>query len=68
MIPFWYDYCEFSDHDVYDCPYHDYVDARCASLGKKIHELTDKMIETIKEILLNILIGRIIICMSLTLV
>jgi len=43
------DYCKSSYHNVHDCPYHDYVDATCVSLGKIINKLTDKMIETMKE-------------------
>ena len=34
--PILFDYCGSSDHDVYNCPYHDYVDATCASLTKTI--------------------------------
>ena len=49
VIPFWCGYCASSNHDVHNCPYHDYVDATCASLGKKINEFTDKMEETMKE-------------------
>jgi len=42
-------YCEFFYHDACNYPFHDYVDATCARLGKMINELTDKMIETMKE-------------------
>jgi len=43
------DYCESSDHDVHTCPYRAYVDATSASAKKMINELTDKMVETVKE-------------------
>ena len=49
MISFWCNYCESSKHDVHNCPCRICVDATCASLGKIIHELTNKMIETTKE-------------------
>jgi len=42
------DYCESSDHDVLTCPFRAYIDATCASVEKKINELTDKMIENMK--------------------
>ena len=48
MSPVLCDYCESSNHDILTCPYHAYVDATCASVEKKINELTDKMIENIK--------------------
>jgi len=47
------DYCESSDHDVHACPYHAYVDATCASVEKKINELTGKMIEIMEERILE---------------
>ena len=43
------DYCKSSDHNVHNCPYYDYVDARCVSLEKTINKLTDTMIEAMKE-------------------
>jgi len=43
------EYCESSDHDAHACPYLDYVDAICARIEKKINEMTDKMIENMKE-------------------
>jgi len=43
------DYCESSDHDVRNYPYHDYVNATCVSIEKTIHGLTQKMVETMKE-------------------
>ena len=49
VIPSWCNYCESFDHDVHNCSYHDYVDVTCASLLRAIYELTDKMIETMKE-------------------
>ena len=42
------DYCESPDHDAYTCPYRDYIDATCASFEKKINDMTDQMIETMK--------------------
>ena len=49
MTPFWCNYYESSDYDVHNCIFRDYVDATCASLGKTTHELTNKMVETVKE-------------------
>ena len=43
------DYYESFDHDVYIRPYRDFIDATCASLGKTINEMIDKMVETMKE-------------------
>jgi len=43
------DYCESSNHDACNSPYHAYVDAKCASIGKTINELTEGMLETMKE-------------------
>ena len=43
------DYCKSSDHDAYNCPYHDYVDTTCANVEKTLNKLTDKMVGTIKE-------------------
>jgi len=43
--------CEYYDsyaHDTCNCPYYAYDDATCASVEKKINELTDKMIENMK--------------------
>ena len=42
------DYVESSDHDVHNCPYHDYVDAICANVEKKLTEMTNKIVETMK--------------------
>jgi len=41
--------CESSNRDACTCPYQDYVDATCASAKKKINELIDKTVETMKE-------------------
>jgi len=46
--PVWYDYCESSAHDASFCPCRDYFDAQCASVEKRINELTAKMVETMK--------------------
>jgi len=48
MPPIFCDYCDSSNHDTCHCLYHDYVGATCASVEKKINELTDKMVETMK--------------------
>jgi len=48
MSPVLCDYCESSDQDVLICPFRPYIDATRASVEKKINELTDKMIETLK--------------------
>jgi len=42
------EYCESSGHDACNCPYHEYVDATCASVEKTINEMTNQMIETMK--------------------
>jgi len=42
------EYCDSYDHDTCNCPYRASVDAICASVEKKINELTDKMIENMK--------------------
>jgi len=42
-------YYESSDHAAYHCPYHAYVDATCVSIERKINELTDQMVETMKK-------------------
>ena len=42
------DYCESSDHNAHTGPYRAYVVVICASLEKKIIEITDQMIETMK--------------------
>jgi len=34
---------------VHNYPHRDYLNATCVSLGKKIDELTDKMLETMNE-------------------
>ena len=49
MSPVLCDYCESPDHDAHTCPHRTYVDARCASFEKKINELTDQMVETMKK-------------------
>jgi len=46
--PVWCDYCEFSAHDACSCPYRDYFHAQCASVEKRINELTAKMVKTMK--------------------
>ena len=43
----WCDYCESSAHDACTCPYRDF-DAQCASMEKRLDDLTDKMLEIIK--------------------
>jgi len=43
------DYCESSGHDVHTCSYHDYIDGTCASVEKRINEMTNQMVETIKQ-------------------
>ena len=48
MSPIWCNYCESSAHDACSCPYCDYFNAQCASVEKKINELTDKMMEIMK--------------------
>jgi len=48
MSPVLCEYCDSSDHSTCNCPYRAYVDAICASVEKKINELTDKMIENMK--------------------
>ena len=42
------EYCDSSDHDACNCPYREYINATCASVEKKINDMTDKMIENIK--------------------
>ena len=44
MPPVLCDYCESPSHDVSTCPYR----ATCARLEKKIDDMTDQMIETMK--------------------
>ena len=44
-------YYESFYHNAPNFPYHDYVDTRCASLGKTLNEMTDKIVEIIKEII-----------------
>ena len=48
MLPVLCDYCESLDHDAYTSPYREYIDATCASFEKKINDMTDHMIVTIK--------------------
>ena len=48
MPPVLCDYCESPDHDASACPYRDYIDATYASFEKKINDMTDQMIETMK--------------------
>ena len=48
MPPVLCDYCESPDHDASACPYRDYIDGTCASFEKKINDMTEKMIETMK--------------------
>jgi len=43
------DYCESSDHDVHTCPYRDYADATCGSIEKTINEMTNLMVEIMKQ-------------------
>ena len=42
------DYCESPDHNAYICPYREYVDVTCASFEKKINDMTEQMMETMK--------------------
>ena len=49
MPPVSCDYCESPNHNAHPCPYRAYVDAKCASFEKKINELTDQMVETMKK-------------------
>ena len=49
MFPVLCDYCESSNHDACNCLYRDYVDATCASVGKTINYMTDKMTENMKK-------------------
>jgi len=42
------EYCESSDHDVHNFAYRD-VDATCVRVEESINEMPDKMIETMKE-------------------
>ena len=67
------DCCESSDYDVCNYPDTNYVDATCVSLGKTMNELTNKIIKTMNEKIVECShcfkqSRRIIICMSLTLV
>jgi len=48
MPPVLCDYCESPDHDAYTCPYRDYIDVTCASFEKKINDMTEQMMETMK--------------------
>jgi len=48
VSPILCDYCESLDHDAYICPFCAYVDATCASFEKKITDMTDQIIETMK--------------------
>ena len=48
LLPILCYYCESSDHDAHTCPYRAYVDATCASFEKKINDMIDQMIETVK--------------------
>ena len=56
MSPLLCEYCESSYHDACNCPYRDYIDGTCASVEKMLNESTDRMEETMKRELLNILI------------
>jgi len=42
------DYYESSSHDGHTCPYCAYVDATCSSVGKRINEMTNQIIQTMK--------------------
>ena len=48
MPPVLCDYCESPYHDASTCPYREYVDATCASFEKKLNDMTNQMIETMK--------------------
>jgi len=48
MPPVLCDYCEYSNHDTHTCPFRAYVDTTCASFEKKVNEMTDQIIETMK--------------------
>jgi len=41
VSPILCEYCNSSDHDTCNCPYHAYVDFTCASVEKKINEMTN---------------------------
>jgi len=47
--PIFCDYYESSNPDTCNCPYCDYIDAICVSVEKKINELTDMLLETMME-------------------
>ena len=48
MSPVLCDYYESPDHDAYTCTYRDYINAICASFEKKINDMTEQMMETMK--------------------
>jgi len=48
VLPILCDYCQSSSHDAQTCPYHAYVNATYESFQKKINEMTDQIIETMK--------------------
>jgi len=43
------DYCESSDRDGCNYTYHAYVDAKCVSVEKTIKDMTDKMVDKMKD-------------------
>ena len=47
MPPVLCDYCESSDHAAYTYPYRDF-DAQCASMEKRLVDLTNKILEIMK--------------------
>ena len=49
LPPGFHYYCDFCDHDVYTCPYRNYIDATCTRVEKTINELTDKMAKNMKK-------------------
>ena len=49
MPPVLRDYCESSDHATRNCPYCAYVDATCACIENTVNDMTDRIIETMKE-------------------
>jgi len=48
MPPVLCDYCESPNDDTYTCPYCAYVNATCERFEKKINDMTNQMIETMK--------------------
>ena len=49
VSPTFCDYCESFAHNAYNCRYHAYVDAKCVSVEKTIKDMTDKMVDKMKD-------------------